>query len=76
MAPVDDVGRVIVVDFGRESVSRPLGDEGEGRPDQWQAIGEPLRRALKRSIVAAGQSGAISRKPARGLIARFDLRNI
>lgn len=76
MPPVDDVGRLIVVDFGRESVAQPLLEEGERRPDEWQPIREPLRRALKRSIVAAGQSGAISRKRARGLIARFDLRNI
>ncbi|HQT15760.1 hypothetical protein [Reyranella sp.] len=76
MAPADDVGRVSVVDLGRESASRLLVDEGERRPDQRQAIGERLRRALKRNIVAAGQSGAISQKRARALIARFDLRNI
>lgn len=76
MPPVDDVGRLIVVDFGRESVVQPLADDGERRPDQWQAIGEPLWRVLKRSIVAAGMSGAISRERAHGLINRFGLRDL
>lgn len=76
MPPVDDVGRLIVVDFGRESASRPLGEQGERRPDEWQPIGAVARRVLKGSIVAAGLRGSISRKHARRLIARMDLQSV
>ena len=76
MAPTDDVGRAIVIDFGRESISQPMMDEGERRPDQWQPIREPLQRVLKRSIVAAGMSGAISRKRATRLIQRLNLKEL
>lgn len=71
MAPVDDVGRLIVIDFGRESVSRPLAEDGH-----WQPVGDVARRVLKQSIVSAGMSGAISRKHARRLMARMDLRGV
>lgn len=76
MAPTDDVGRAIVIDFGRESISQPMLDEGERRPDQWQPIREPLQRVIKRSIVAGGLSGAISRKHARRLMVRLHLRSV
>lgn len=76
MAPVDDVGRVIVIDFGRESVSQPLAEKGERRSDEWQPVGDVARRVLKQSIVAAGMNGAISRKHARRLMTRLDLRSI
>ena len=51
--PTDDVGRVIVIDFGRESVSQPvprdeLGTaDGEG-PDDWQSLGHVLKRVVAR----------------------------
>lgn len=51
--PTDDVGRVIVVDFGRESVSEPvprddLGTAEDRRPDTWQPLGHVLRRVAAR----------------------------
>lgn len=55
MAPTDDVGRVIVVDFGRESVSQPaprddLGTEDQRRPDEWQPLGYVLKRVVARLL--------------------------
>lgn len=51
--PTDDVGRVIVVDFGRESVSQPvprdeLGTPDQRRPDEWQPLGHVLKRVVAR----------------------------
>jgi hypothetical protein len=52
--PTDDVGRVIVVDFGRESVSQPcpriddLGTPDQRRPDEWQPLGHVLKRVIAR----------------------------
>lgn len=79
--PTDDVGRVIVVDFGRESVSQPvprdeLGKADDEGPDNWQPIGDVAQRILKRSIVSAGMRGSISRRHAHRLIARLDLRRV
>lgn len=51
--PTDDVGRVIVVDFGRESVSQPvprddLGTADDRRPYEWQSLGHVLKRVAAR----------------------------
>jgi hypothetical protein len=51
--PTDDVGRVIVVDFGRESLSQPvprdeLGIADQRRPDEWQPIHRVVQRVLAR----------------------------
>lgn len=51
-------------------------DDDERRPDCWQPIRLPLWRALKRSIVAAGVTGAISPRRAQGLIERFHLKDL
>lgn len=49
--PTDDVGRVIVVDFGRESVSQPAPRDELGTPDEpgeWQPLGHVLKRVVGR----------------------------
>lgn len=51
--PTDDVGRVIVVDFGRESVSQPVPRDEPGTPtlelpDDWQSLGHVLKRVVGR----------------------------
>lgn len=72
--PMDDAGRPITPDYGRESVARSW--PGERHPDRWQQIGEPLWRGLKQSVVSAGMCGAISPEHAQGLIDRFGLRDL
>ena len=54
----------------------PPTDHDERKPDCWQRISEPLWRSLKKSIVKAGQVGAISGPAAEGLLGRFNLRNL
>lgn len=56
--------------------SLPQSGLDERRPDQWQRISQPAWRALKKSIVAAGASGAISGPTAERLINRFHLKDV
>lgn len=72
--PMDDAGRPITPDYGRESIAEAW--PGGRRPNRWQQIGEPLWRGLKQSVVSAGMSGAITPERARGLINRFGLRDL